>query len=352
MHQRFMKVLSMLDLAVITESGRLTILLFVIGVVSVFLYAGQLNSSRLSDLNLFVGQRMAEEPPDPSLPSPNEKIDLDGYHMPLFSAAEATRLSKEAVAARRTTFQIVTAEKDFAQTRKDWVIALAGTGEPNAEYLVGWMHEEWSNIHNSPKANQLAITWYERAVGHGSIAAAGRLGEMYFYSQNSTLPKSSLYKNYLHKAAEGGDPLALIQVAGAYENKNTPEDLHTAMALYEQAAKCNDEYNAEEAKRIIAEMWLLNRAQPSENFRRGETDVFNYVCKYGSFWEAASLARNFESRSSPALIDRNKAAILRKISKSRLDAARKNPAMSRKVLLWDSLRTFCWSIGKSEDVFR
>jgi len=356
MRHRFTKMLAASDLAAISTTGKFAIVLVSIGVSCAFYLSAQVtpNESKVSSATTFFipGAPSVEEAVDPSLPAPAEKIDPNGYHMPEFSIDEAKRLSAEAVVARRTTYRMLNQEKDFAQTRKAWVIALARTGEPNAEYLVGSMYEEWSNSHNSPQAAQRAIKWYERALLHGSTAAAGQLGEMYWYSQDSALPNAALSPQYLQKSADGGDPQALIEVAQTYENKNTPEDLQKAMALYEQAANCNDEYNAEEARRIIARLWLLNRGQPSEDFRKGESDVFDYVCKYGSFWEAASLARAFETRSNPTLLDQTKSTVLRKISESRLEAARKDPKMSRKVELWDSLRTFCWSIGKSVDVFQ
>jgi len=216
------------------------------------------------------------------------------------------------------------------------------SGNPDAEYLIGWMletHEcldlEYIELVNqvtrmfecnwlSDRRLKLATQWYQLACEHGSIPAAAELG--YMYQEGLGAPVNyALAAKWYQKAVTAGDGQAQIDLGRMYQNglgMNT--DPAKAMTLYEEAA--NGECSTQ-ARVMVEILWAIYGTKPSKKLSKGELNAFDFVTKYGDFWETGVLAQlydtpekfresNNDSAIQKRLHDPQKALFLYKLSRS------------------------------------
>lgn len=198
---------------------------------------------------------------------------------------------------------------------------LARAGNPEAEYLMGWLYESGvagpgeffapgsvrtlmdvplfqvtyvlmeSWLIRRLEADCLAAGWYMQAAEHGSVAACAELGHMYESGIGFGRDLDQAVSWY-QKAAGRGDAYAMVDLGRMYERgRGVPQDYVKAMDLYERASNSARNSSIESQSKACAEsLWAQKKAIPCEAFRKGESDVVTFVRKYGGAVEAADLA--------------------------------------------------------------
>ncbi|MCA9806215.1 MAG: sel1 repeat family protein, partial [Cyanobacteria bacterium HKST-UBA02] len=226
---------------------------------------------------------------------------------------------------------------------------LARAGNPDAEYLIGWMYESglagpdelfapgnigplmdipffqvtyvlmesWLNRRLESECQ--AASWYMQAAEHGSVAACAELGHMFERGIGFGRDLDRAVSWY-QKAAAKGDAFAMVDLGQMYESgSGVPQDFRKAMELYERASKSTrNSYIEYRSKSCAESLWAQKKAIPSEAFRKGESDAVTFVRKHGDAREVSDLAVLYDY--GPVEIDRRLALELYRQSL----AARKN----------------------------
>jgi hypothetical protein len=179
-------------------------------------------------------------------------------------------------------------------------IKLAPSGDPSAEYIVGWMFENGfsgtadginvifvktleaaSESNHTAEANEAATEWYHRAQAHGSADAPLALGRLIEFSSSNPKPKKEIISLYEEAIARGNDD-AKIELGRCYQDLNTALDGKKAMELFEKASKAKSVYTVDSAVIQILSLWKSNRAVPSAEFSRGKTSAFDFLSAFDS----------------------------------------------------------------------
>jgi TPR repeat protein len=125
------------------------------------------------------------------------------------------------------------------------VLAKATTGDPAAQYQVGWHYEHpdatWGDGYtesgSSPHDYAQAIFWYSKAAEQGYAAAQYDLGDLYLFGKGvpADYPQGI---TWFRKAAEQGHPAAQTALASFYLNgKYVSQDYAQAVYWYRTAAE-------------------------------------------------------------------------------------------------------------------
>ena len=77
---------------------------------------------------------------------------------------------------------------------------LAQQGDPNAQYWLGFMHENGNGV---PQNYSEAKKWYERSAGQGKASAQVQLADMYYYGRGVAKDYVQSYAYYDLAAAQG-----------------------------------------------------------------------------------------------------------------------------------------------------
>lgn len=188
-------------------------------------------------------------------------------------------------------------------------VDLGHSGNADAEYLIAWMYESHECIDFESieflerfatmcefnwledQRLHLAAQWFQQAAEHGSAQAADELG--YMNERGLGVPKdSNKAMQWYSKAADGSDQLALIDLGKMYEHgEGTKQNFAKSIALYEKAS--NGDYSSQ-ARVSIERVWATSETSPSAEFRRGEKNAFEFVSKYGDYWEAGCVASIYD----------------------------------------------------------
>lgn len=120
------------------------------------------------------------------------------------------------------------------------VEALAASGYPAAEFLIGELHSSGALTDNGRPDDEAALEQYVSAAMRGYARAQHHLG-LVFESGNRAATRSTTEAfNWYGKAAEQGYGPALLKVAAAYESgRGVKRDYAKAMQWYERAAAAN-----------------------------------------------------------------------------------------------------------------
>jgi len=107
------------------------------------------------------------------------------------------------------------------------LLKLAESGDPQAQYLVGYIYEHGKGREPNQK---LAIEWYKRAVMNGNESAFLSLFNIYDSSSKDGGVDMEAVLFWLVLAAKQGDPFAQAKLALHYNSSNDPEKLYLAIA--------------------------------------------------------------------------------------------------------------------------
>ncbi len=125
------------------------------------------------------------------------------------------------------------------------VLAKATSGDPAAQYLVGWHYEHldatwgegFTESETSPHDYAQAALWYRKAAEQGYAAAQYDLGDLYLFGHGVHVDYVQGV-TWFRKAAEQGYPAAQTDLAHFYlTGKYVPQDYAQAVYWYSTAAK-------------------------------------------------------------------------------------------------------------------
>ncbi|MGH9547933.1 MAG: tetratricopeptide repeat protein, partial [Terriglobales bacterium] len=257
-----------------------------------------------------------------SLPVPKERVAWDGSRMPHCSLAESKQRVKESAYLVRycDIYGTLTDRKYGLQDLFNSAIDLAGSGDPNAEFVIGWMYENGASgseagvvcdcldkvsnsnyfsfisdtvNHDSERRLGYAIKWYTQAAAHGSAQACNGIARCKSFYDASPAALSEAFR-WCEKAVEQGDIEAKIDLGRKYEARGTTSDLKKAMDLYEQAAMATNECTVNWALGCILNLWVTKHVMPSAKFAKGESDPLKFLARFDSDgMNAKKYAENF-----------------------------------------------------------
>jgi TPR repeat protein len=125
------------------------------------------------------------------------------------------------------------------------LLAKATTGEPAAQYLVGWYYEHpdaiWGEGYresgSSPHDYIHAAFWYRKSAEQGNADAQYDLGDFYLFGHGVPVDYAQGIM-WLRKAAEQAHPSAQTDLARYYlTGKFVPQDYALAVSWYRKAAE-------------------------------------------------------------------------------------------------------------------
>ncbi|HEY9757377.1 MAG TPA: hypothetical protein V6C97_19570 [Oculatellaceae cyanobacterium] len=161
---------------------------------------------------------------------------------------------------------------------------LTPSGDPDAEYVVGWLFDNGGMRVDLPSSNGLlgavydratcdsehaaALQWYGKAFRHGSGQAATALAAF-----ESDVGKR---EDLLRFAIAHGVEDAKIQLAELLESTNAKE----AVRLLEEVARSKNRDTVDYALICLLQIWHKHGVKPSIEFRGDTGSAFEFVRKY------------------------------------------------------------------------
>jgi TPR repeat protein len=125
------------------------------------------------------------------------------------------------------------------------LLAKATTGDPAAQYQVGWHYEHpdatwgegYTESGSSPHDYVQAAFWYRKSAEQGNADAQYDLGDFYLFGHGVQLDYAQGIR-WFRKAAEQGSPAAQTDLARFYLiGKYVPQDYALSASWYRKAAE-------------------------------------------------------------------------------------------------------------------
>lgn len=247
------------------------------------------------------------------LPLPAKWSAPDGSPVPACSRAEARKRVQELTPCIRhwdPLYGLKLFEKRTAAEYVNCAIDLAKDGDPDAEYIVGWMYQNdirekvpviqpWdlgilALLDDGSHEIDLAKKWYQRAASHGSPQALTAQANLHLWDDTAGLPGKTAI-SYLNTAIDKGDVEAKIDLGTAYQNGWTVKcDPQKAMELFESATKSTNEDCVNSALLKLLFLWKEKQAMPSREFCDGASGAYQYVHALAPSLSEETFGRLFE----------------------------------------------------------
>ncbi len=235
------------------------------------------------------------------LPLPQQWVQVDRKQTQKVLPTEAViRVHELAIAIRQWDLSGLDLfdEKHGSDDYVNYAVDLARQGNPDAEYVIGWLFGNFSGRHfpaiqlvdvstalgiftdylDDSYNERMAVKWYERAISHGSPQACAALGNM-LLAQDRDGKSGVRGIALLQSAIARGDVEAQIDlgIACEYGLGGVPTNPQLAASLYERAIKSTNEDCVNRALMCLLSAWKEKKAIPSPEFCDGAGSAFEYL---------------------------------------------------------------------------
>ncbi len=161
----------------------------------------------------------------------------------------------------KSAFNLLKLAAQKSPTRKLCGLEIPNVGVAEAEHSLGILYEQGIYVE---KDISISITWYKRAVEHGSDSAANNLGLIYAFNEPRDLDQAERMFVLAHKR---GDNNSISNLVDLYLTKNQPDN---ALLWHERALVNNSLFDSFRDEDVRKRVKFLK-----ENFNSSQTNQFN-----------------------------------------------------------------------------
>lgn len=169
----------------------------------------------------------------------------------------------------KSAFNLLKLAAQKSPTRKLCGLEIPNVGVAEAEHSLGILYEQGIYVENPLISKSfenilISITWYKRAIEHGSDSAANNLGLIYAFNEPRDLDQAERMFVLAHKR---GDNNSISNLVDLYLTKNQPDN---ALLWHERALVNNSLFDSFRDEDIRKRVKFLK-----ENFNSSQSNQVN-----------------------------------------------------------------------------